>query len=80
MTFEIGISGALHNVRIGKENHDVQIERFVGSLNISIINIEVRLIVVSGAILSLPIHLCRDQLFDIKNMSFILSLARVSPV
>ena len=80
MTFEIGISGELHNVRIGKENHDVQIERFVGLLNISIINIEVKLIVVSGATLSLPIHLCSNQLFDIKDMSFILSLARVSPV
>ena len=80
MTFEIGISGALHNVRIGKENHDVQIERLVGSLNISIINIEVKLIVVSGATLSLPIHLCSNQLFDIKNMSFILPLPRVSPV
>jgi hypothetical protein len=78
LTFEIGITGALHNIKFGKENNRIMIERFVGILNISIVSIDVKLIVVSAATISLPIKLCTTQ-FEIKNMSST-APRRVSPI
>lgn len=73
VTFDFALYGKLNGISVHSNNmmgREIDIDNFVASLTVSIINATVSTLYMPGASLLRSTELCSKQLYEVKNLSF----------